>query len=91
MTNYTNNLNRPDTYYRTGHFEVDHSTFGGKIYESDFYTNHGRKTKVSTGSVVASRILSDSKFDKICKKNEELRKVGNKGIIKYKKLDNQVK
>lgn len=74
MTNYTNNLNRPDTYYRTGNYKSDHTTFGGIISEYDFCTNHGNKFSSSTkGSTIASRIVSDWKFDKHCKKNIENR------------------
>ena len=30
----------PKTYYRTGNYKVDHSTFGGVILPSDYDTGH---------------------------------------------------
>ena len=47
---------------RYGIYEVDHRTFGGIIYPSDFdpcYTNGN----------IASRIENDKKFDEQCRKN----------------------
>lgn len=41
-----------------------HNTYGGRIYNSDF------DTEFSYGNV-ASRIISDWKFDQQCKKNIE--------------------
>lgn len=41
----------------------DHNTFGGEIYETDFYTSYPMTHNM------ASRILSDWSFDKSCKKN----------------------
>lgn len=51
-----------ETFYRTGIYEVDHSTFGGIICASDF----DRKTTLSD---IASRIESDKKFNEQCRKN----------------------
>ena len=57
----------PETFYRTGRHKVDHTTFGGLIYPSDFdpsYTNRN----------IASRIENDKKFDEKCRKNILYRK-----------------
>ncbi len=43
-------------------YQVDHTTFGGIIYTSDF----DRKTTLSD---IASRIENDRKFDEQCKRN----------------------
>ena len=42
--------------------EVDHTTFGGIIYPSDFNTDYRGKDNTK-GSTIASRIISDQKFD----------------------------
>lgn len=48
--------------------ELQHRTFGGIIFLSDFCTNHSRnKNKPSWGS----RIASDKKFDWGCKQAAE--------------------
>ncbi len=63
--------------YRTGNYNVDHSTFGGVIYLSDFETDYrGRDNK--NGSPIASRIASDYIFDKKCRKNIENRERNKK-------------
>lgn len=31
---------RPDTYYRTGRYKIDHSTYGGEISLFDFEGHH---------------------------------------------------
>jgi len=49
-------------FYRTERFNVDHSTFGGIISNYDF---DGHPTM----SDMASKIMSDLKFDWQCKKN----------------------
>lgn len=54
MTNYIGNY--------------DHSTYGGKIYNSDFDMNY-----VGTRNI-ASRIMSDWKFDRDCQENIKGRK-----------------
>ena len=57
----------PETFYRTGKYKVDHTTFGGLIYPSDFdpcYTNGN----------IASRIENDKKFDEKCRNNILYRK-----------------
>lgn len=55
-----------ETYYRTGNYKLDHSTFGGLIYKGDF--DHCQSM-----SDIASRIISDWKFDYRMRKNEENR------------------
>ncbi len=59
-------------FYTTETFHVDHSTFGGVIYPSDFETDYREKYN-PYGSNIASRIMSDMRFDKQCKKNIEIR------------------
>lgn len=51
-----------ETFYRTGNYNVDHSTFGGIIYPSDYDPNF-------TNGNIASRIENDKKFDDRCRKN----------------------
>lgn len=53
-------------FYRTKRFNVDPSTFGGLIYNYDF-------DEYTSMSDIASRIVSDMQFDKICRQNEENR------------------
>lgn len=55
-----------ENFYKTGNYKTDHSTFGGMIYKGDFDTYHSL-------SDIASRILSDTSFDKQCKKDTENR------------------
>lgn len=52
-----------------GNYKIDHSTFGGIVYLSDF--NTGRRGKDSGGSVMAKRIMEDKLFDERCRKNCE--------------------
>ena len=56
-----------DNYYRTGRFNVDHSTFGGYVYDYAFNGYTSMKD-------IADRIESDLRFDKQCRKNRELKK-----------------
>lgn len=49
-------------YYRTGNYNVDHSTFGGTISNYN-YDRH------ETMSDIAAHIVSDWKFDERCKHN----------------------
>lgn len=49
-------------------YEVDHSTFGGLIYVSDFSTEY-TGIKNQKNSRIAERISSDFTFDAQCKKN----------------------
>lgn len=58
-------------FYTTGIFKVDHRTFGGTIYDSDFETDYAGKSQRE--SKVVSRIISDHKFDIECMKNIENR------------------
>lgn len=54
-------------YYTTKNHKRNHTTFGGIICESDFNTEF-RKDNSKNGSSIASRIISDWKFDEQCKK-----------------------
>ena len=60
-------MTMPNEFYRTGNYKVDHTTFGGTIYQSDFNTDYSGNTNAN-GSVVASKIASDWRFDESCKK-----------------------
>ena len=51
-------MTMPETYYRTGNYKVDHSTFGGVILPSDYNTGH------SGSRNMAERIAAAQKFDK---------------------------
>ncbi len=51
-------------------YEVDHTKFGGLIYPSDFNTEYKRKD--NKGSIIASRIVSDTKFDNNLKRNKSI-------------------
>lgn len=61
-------------FYKTGSYIADHSTFGGLVYSSDFDTDSKVKNN-KNGSVIASRIMSDLKFDEQCRKNYENRSI----------------
>lgn len=61
-----------ETYYRHNIMQTDHTTFGGVIYPSDFNTESNKKTRVN-GSLIASRIAQDARFDAECRKNREKR------------------
>lgn len=54
------------TFYRTGSYKVDHTTYGGTLSSFDFDGHH-------TMATITQRIISDFNFDKQCKKNIELR------------------
>lgn len=58
------------TTNRYGIYEVDHTTFGGRIYLSDFETDYKGKNNYN-GSTIAQRIISDRNFDNQCRKNKE--------------------
>ena len=60
-------MTMPKEFYRTGNYKVDNTTFGGLIYQSDFNTDYSGNTNAN-GSVVASKIASDWRFDESCKK-----------------------
>lgn len=53
-------------FCKTGVFPVDRSAFGGFIYEGDFEEYRSIRD-------MASRILSDRRFDNQCRKNAEIR------------------
>lgn len=64
-------------YYTTRNYEINHTTFGGLICESDFNTEFRKdNSKSKEGSSIASRIMSDWRFDEECRKNIENRKRG---------------
>lgn len=67
-----------EKFNRYGIREVDHATFGGIIYPSDFNTDYRGKDN-TYGSPIAQRIISDRKFDQQCRKAIEER---NKKKIK---------
>lgn len=50
----------------TKSYHADHSTYGGKIYYSDFHTGYKRKNNAQ-GSAIAARIIQDQKFDEQCR------------------------
>lgn len=51
--------------------QADHTRFGGKIYLSDFNTDHrGKENRKS--SPIAARIAADWKFDENCRNNQLL-------------------
>ena len=53
---------------RTNFCKPDHRHFGGIIYPSDFETEwHGKKNQ--NGSMIASRIMGDKRFDEHCRQN----------------------
>lgn len=43
-------------------YEVDHTTFRGIIYSSDFNTDYRGKNNTN-GSLIAQRIAADQRFD----------------------------
>lgn len=59
------------TIYKTGIRDIDHATFGGIIYPSDFNTNCKGKNNAN-GSPIANRIINDWKFDEQCRKNRKM-------------------
>lgn len=67
----------PETFYRTGNYKGNHTTYGGIICFSDFNTNY-------TNGNIADRIANDKKFDEQCRKNI-LNKQNNGGIRKCRK------
>lgn len=61
-----------ENFYRTGTYKSSHSTFGGRIYLSDFETDYRGKNNYE--SPIAQRIASDHKFDDRCRRNIDDRK-----------------
>ncbi len=61
-----------ETFYRTGTYKTNHTTFGGIIYPSDYNTDY-RGRDNTRGSAIAKRIISDRNFDYRCKKNIEMK------------------
>lgn len=66
-------------YYKNRNYRIDHRTFGGLIYPSDYNTEFLHKHNAK-GSPIASRIMADKKFDRQCGINKEIikRNGGNK-------------
>ena len=52
-------------------YKVNHSTFGGIIYPSDYNTDYRGKDNAN-GSVIANRIMQDKKFDRQCERNRQI-------------------
>ena len=46
-------MTMPETYYRTGSYKVDHSTFGGVLLSSDYDTGHSGSRNMATRIVAA--------------------------------------
>lgn len=57
-------MTMPETYYRTGNYKVDHSTFGGVILPSDYDTGHSGSRNMAT------RIVTAWNFDNQCRNNK---------------------
>lgn len=51
-----------EAFNKNRKYKVDHSTFGGIIYLSDFDTNN------STSRNIAQRIVNDKNFDEQCRR-----------------------
>lgn len=51
---------------------IQKNTFGGLIYLSDFDSEY-RSKKNARGSIIASRIAQDKRFDAQCQRNIEAR------------------
>lgn len=67
-----------ETHNKYATYKVDHTTFGGVIYPSDYNTDYRGKDNIR-GSQIAQRIISDRNFDYRCKKNIELRNIQKQG------------
>lgn len=57
-----------ETFNNTRNYKTDHTKFGGIIYPSDFNTGYKGKDNLN-GSIIASRIEKDKRFDEQCRKN----------------------
>lgn len=57
-------MTMPETYYRTGRYEVNHATFGGVILPSDYDTGHSGSRNMTV------RIAAAQNFDNWCKNNK---------------------
>lgn len=64
----------PETFYRTGNYGHDNTTYGGELSLFDFYGHH-------TMATMSKKILHDHIFDNQCKKSRELRCGNNKKNI----------
>ena len=67
------------TYYRTGNYEVDHSTFGGEIEIEDFNTYFPNKKRIS------NQIEADKLQETIKNKNKE-KKYNNMTLEELREL-----
>lgn len=56
----------PKNFYRIGNYNIDHSTFGGRLSLFDFEGYYTLKS-------MADKIANDLAFDKRCRKNAEIR------------------
>ena len=61
-------MTMPKEFYRTGNYKVDHTTFGGLIYQSDFNADYSGNS--TNGSSIAEKIASDWRFDESCKEGK---------------------
>lgn len=52
-------------YREIENYKVDHSKFGGLIFEFDFYTTY------NTNKHIAERIADDIAFDEMCRRKSE--------------------
>lgn len=57
--------------YQTKTYPVDHTTYGGRICQTDFETDYKRENRY--GSRLAQRIISDWSFDEQCRRNGQSR------------------
>lgn len=57
-------MTMPETYYKTGKYEINPSTFGGIILPLDYNTEY------SASKNIASRIVATQKFDNWCRNNK---------------------
>ena len=61
-----------ENYYTSSNY-VDHTTFGGVIYDYDFNSEYVGKSNAKEGSSIARRIASDWRFDNTCRVQAENR------------------
>lgn len=59
------------TVNATKPYNADPSTYGGKIYLSDFNTYYRKRNNVH-GSAIAARIIQDRKFDEQCRNHRNM-------------------
>lgn len=59
---------------------IDHTTFGGYVFLSDFNTDY-RGKRPQNESVIARRIMADMNFDRQCRKAKGEEKDGKTTIF----------